>query len=128
MADPGVELIVGMRRDPSFGPCVVVGLGGVFTEVLDDVAIRLAPVTGAVAASMLEELRGARLLDGVRGGAPIDRAAVASLIVKLSKLAVERGDVQEVDLNPVIASSDGAVAVDALVVLAGPPAELLGHV
>ena len=128
MADPGVELIVGIRRDPSFGPCVVVGLGGVFTEVLDDVAIRLAPVTGSVAASMLGELRGARLLDGVRGGAPIDRTAVAALIVDLSRLAVERADLLEVDLNPVIASSDGAVAVDALVVLAGPPAELLGHV
>jgi acetate---CoA ligase (ADP-forming) len=128
MADPGVELIVGMRRDPSFGPCVVVGLGGIFTEVLDDVAIRLAPVTSAVAGAMLDELRGARLLDGLRGTAPIDRAAVMSLIVELSSLAVERGDLLEVDLNPVIASPDGAVAVDALVVLAGPPAELLGHV
>jgi acyl-CoA synthetase (NDP forming) len=128
MADPGVELIVGIRRDPSFGPCVVVGLGGVFTEVLDDVAIRLAPVTSSVAAAMLDELRGARLLDGVRGGPPVDRDAVTSLIVELSNLAVERGDLLEVDLNPVIASTDGAIAVDALVVLAGPSTELLGHV
>jgi acetate---CoA ligase (ADP-forming) len=119
MADPGVELILGIRRDPSFGPCVVVGLGGVFTEVLDDVAIRLAPVSIAVAGSMLDELRGARLLDGVRGGSPVDRAAVAALIAGLSRLAVERADLLEVDLNPVIASADGAVAVDALVVLAG---------
>ena len=122
MADPGVELIVGIRRDPSFGPCVVVGLGGVLTEVLDDVAIRLAPVTPAAAEAMLAELRGARILDGVRGGASVDRIAVASLIADLSRLAVQRRDLVEVDLNPVIASTDGAVAVDALVVLAGPPA------
>jgi acetate---CoA ligase (ADP-forming) len=128
MADAGVDLIVGIRRDPSFGPCVLVGLGGIFTEVLDDVAIRLAPVTKAVAGAMLDELRGTKLLDGIRGGAPVDREAVISLIVELSNLAVERGDLLEVDLNPVIASPDGAVAVDALVVLAGPPAELLGHV
>jgi acetate---CoA ligase (ADP-forming) len=128
MADPGVELIVGVRRDPSFGACVLVGLGGIFTEVLDDVAIRLAPVTTAVAGAMLDELRGARLLAGVRGGSPVDREAVASLIVELSNLAIERGDLLEVDLNPVIATRDGAVAVDALVVLAGPPADLVGHV
>jgi acyl-CoA synthetase (NDP forming) len=122
MADAGVELIVGIRRDPSFGPCVVVGLGGVLTEVLDDVAIRLAPVSPAAAVAMLDDLRGARVLDGVRGTAPIDRLALASLIADLSRLAVGRHDLLEVDLNPVIASSDGAVAVDALVVLAGPPA------
>jgi acyl-CoA synthetase (NDP forming) len=128
MAGPGIEMIVGVHRDPSFGPCVVVGLGGVFTEVLDDVAIRLAPVTSIVAGAMLDELRGARLLGGVRGSGPVDRAALTSLIVGLSRLAVEREDLLEVDLNPVIASPDGAVAVDALVVLAGPPTELLGHV
>jgi acetate---CoA ligase (ADP-forming) len=126
MADAGVELIVGVRRDPSFGPCVVVGLGGVLTEVLDDVAIRLAPVPPEAAAAMLDDLRGARVLDGVRGAAAIDRSAVASLIADLSRLAVERRDLLEVDLNPVIASGDGAVAVDALVVLAGPSASGAG--
>jgi acetyltransferase len=125
MADPGVELIVGVRRDQSFGPCVMVGLGGVFTEVLDDVAIRLAPVTRQAAQSMLDDLRGARILDGVRGGLPVDREAIVSLIVDLSRLAVERRDLLEVDLNPVIATPDGAVAVDALVVLVGPPLELV---
>jgi acyl-CoA synthetase (NDP forming) len=127
MADPGVELIVGVRRDQSFGPCVMVGLGGVFTEVLDDVSIRLAPVSRQAAQSMLDDLRGARILDGVRGGLPIDREAVISLIVDLSRLAVERSDLLEVDLNPVIATPDGAVAVDALIVLAGPPLELVPH-
>ena len=117
MADPGVELIVGMRRDPSFGPALMVGLGGVLTEVLDDVTIRLAPVPHDEALAMLDELRGARLLHGVRGRPPVDRDAVAELIVALSRLVIERDDLDEIDLNPVIASPDGAVAVDALVVL-----------
>jgi acyl-CoA synthetase (NDP forming) len=119
MADPGVELILGVRRDPSFGPLVVVGLGGVLTEVLDDVAIRLAPVGRATALAMLDDLRGARLLDGARGGPPVDREAIAELVVGLSSFAVERADVVEVDLNPVIAAADGALAVDALVVVDG---------
>ncbi|HYH93817.1 MAG TPA: acetate--CoA ligase family protein [Candidatus Saccharimonadales bacterium] len=118
MADPGVELIVGLRRDPSFGPAVVVGLGGVLTEVLDDVSIRLAPVGRDTALGMLDELRGTRILDGVRGAPAVDRAAVAELVVALSRLAIDRPDIVEVDLNPVIAAPTGAVAVDALVVLA----------
>lgn len=117
MAADGVELIVGLRRDAQFGLAVVVGLGGIFTEVLDDVAIRLAPVGHATALTMLDELRGRRLLEGIRGGAAVDRAAVADLIVGLSRLASERSDIVEVDLNPVIATAAGAVAVDALVVL-----------
>jgi acyl-CoA synthetase (NDP forming) len=119
MATPGLELLVGVRRDPLFGPVVVAGLGGTLTEVLDDVAIRLAPVDPAEADAMLDELRGARLLAGVRGGGAVDRAAVADMIVALGRLASERPDVLEVDLNPVVASAAGAVAVDALVVLEG---------
>jgi acyl-CoA synthetase (NDP forming) len=118
MTAPGVELIVGLRRDPSFGPAVVVGLGGLMTEVLDDVAIRLAPVDRETALAMLADLRAARILDGVRGGPAVDRGAIADLIVALSKLGDGRPDIVEVDLNPVIASAAGALAVDALVVLA----------
>jgi acyl-CoA synthetase (NDP forming) len=117
MAEAGVELIVGARRDPSFGPCVMVGLGGVLAEVLDDVSIRLAPVSMAVARQMLDDLRGVALLAGVRGAPAVDREAVAELIVGLSAFVAERPDVTEVDLNPVIATPDGAVAVDALVVV-----------
>src|SRR4029079_6739986 len=116
MADAGVELIVGLRRDPSFGPAVMVGFGGILTEVLDDVAIRLAPVSMATARAMLDELRGSRLLDGVRGRPVVDRSAVAELIVGLSRLGIDRPDLDAVDLNPVIAMTTGAVAVDALVV------------
>jgi acyl-CoA synthetase (NDP forming) len=118
MADPGVELIIGARRDPSFGPVVLVGLGGVLTEILDDVVIRLAPVSEDEAARMLGELRGSRILAGVRGRAPADRAGAAAMIAALSRLVMERPDVLEIDCNPVIASADGVVAVDALVVLA----------
>jgi acetyltransferase len=119
MAEAGVELIVGARRDASFGACVMVGLGGVLAEVLDDVSIRLAPVSTTVALEMLDELRGAGLLAGVRGGAATDRVAVVELIVGLAAFIAERSDVLEVDLNPVIATPDGALAVDALVVVDG---------
>ena len=120
MAAPGVELILGLRRDPQFGPAVLVGLGGVLTEVLDDVAIRLAPLDAAAAGAMLDDLRGARLLGGVRGRPAVDRAAVVAMLVALGRLGMERPDILEVDLNPVIASAGGAIAVDALVVLEGP--------
>jgi acyl-CoA synthetase (NDP forming) len=121
MVPSGIELIVGLRRDPQFGPVVLVGLGGTLAEVLDDVAIRLAPLGHAAAEAMLDDLRGARVLGGVRGRPAIDRGAVASMLVALGHLGVERSDVLEVDLNPVIATADGAIAVDALVVLAGAP-------
>ena len=95
----------------------MVGLGGVLAEVLDDVAIRLAPVTQPIALEMLDELRGTRLLDGVRGAPLVDREAVADVIVGVAAFAVARQDILEIDLNPVIASTDGAIAVDALVVV-----------
>ena len=121
MAPHGVELILGFRRDPQFGPAVLVGFGGVLTEVLDDVAVRLAPVDHAAADAMLDDLRGSPILGAVRGRPPVDRGTVVGMLVALSRLGVERPDVLEVDLNPVIASAGGAIAVDALVVLEGPP-------
>ena len=120
MAPPGAELILGLRRDPQFGPVVLVGLGGVLTEVLDDVVIRLAPLDTAAADAMLDDLRGARILRGVRGGPPVERGAVAAMLVALGRLGLDRPDILEVDLNPVIAGPSGALAVDALVVLEGP--------
>ena len=116
MARPGVELIVGAKRDPQFGPVVIVGLGGVLAEALDDVSIRLAPVPRDQAVTMLDELRGARLLDGFRGAPKVDRDAVARIVIALGAVAA-RPEVREVDCNPVIAGEWGAVAVDALVVL-----------
>jgi len=123
MAPPGIELIVGLERDPLFGAAVLVGLGGILAEVVDDVAIRLAPVTPREAMAMLDDLRGRRVLDGVRGHPGVDRSAVAEMLVALGRLGAERPDLLEVDLNPVIASPTGAVAVDALVVLEEVPGD-----
>lgn len=120
MAAAGLELIAGVRRDPQFGPLVVVGLGGVLAEVLDDVALRLAPISAADALAMLAGLRGAALLDGARGRPPVDRRAVADVLVALGRLAIARPDLAEIDLNPVLAGPAGAVAVDALVVEDAP--------
>ena len=116
MAPPGVELIVGLTRDPGFGPLVMVGLGGVLAEILDDVALRLAPVTIEEAAAMLDELRGARLIEGFRGRPRGDRAAIAQIVVALAQLGLGRPDILAVDLNPVVSGPGGTLAVDALVV------------
>jgi acetate---CoA ligase (ADP-forming) len=117
----GVELILGARRDPTFGPVVVAGLGGVLAEVLDDVAIRLAPVHHDEAAAMLDELRGAAILAGVRGRPGIDRAVVVDAIVRLGDLLVGDSTILEVDCNPLISGPDRTAAVDALVVLDADP-------
>jgi hypothetical protein len=119
MAPAGVELIVGMERDPQFGPVVLVGLGGVLAEAIDDTALRLAPVPPEAARAMLEELRAARLLRGFRGAPAVDVAAVVELVVAIGALARARPEIVELDLNPVIAGPGGAVVADALVVLDG---------
>ena len=115
MAPSGVELIVGARRDPQFGVLVLVGIGGVLAEVLDDVVVRIAPIDVGHARQMLDELRGARLLDGVRGRRGSNRTAVAEVIVGLGRALEAHPTWREVDLNPVIAGRD-AVAVDALII------------
>ncbi len=117
MAAPGLELIAGMTRDPQFGPIVLVGIGGILAEYLDDVVLRLAPVSDEEAVSMLGELRGSGLLDGARGRPAVDRGAVARALVALGRLAVARPDIRAIDVNPLIARDDGSIAVDALVVL-----------
>ncbi|HEX5824799.1 MAG TPA: acetate--CoA ligase family protein [Candidatus Limnocylindrales bacterium] len=113
----GRELIVGARRDPSFGPLVIVGLGGILVEAIDDVAVRLAPVSTADAEAMLDGLRGRRLLGPLRGVPGIDRGAVAAAIVRLGQAMVDDPDLVEVDLNPLISGPDRTAAVDALVVI-----------
>lgn len=109
----GVELIVGARRDPHCGPVVMVGLGGVFTEVLDDVAVALAPVSETDAADLLRSLRSAPLLDGARGREPVDLAALAATVATVSRFAAAHPELAEVEANPVLATATGAVALDA---------------
>ncbi|MCP2339625.1 acetate--CoA ligase family protein [Actinomadura rupiterrae] len=116
-AEPGVEVIVGAVRDPAFGPVLMVGLGGVWTEALRDTSLRLAPVTEADAHAMLSELRGSALLDGYRGGPPVDRDALVKVLLAVSDMVTGLGDgFTEFELNPVICGPSGAVAVDARLV------------
>ena len=122
MAAPGVELIVGGRRDAVFGPAVLVGFGGILAEVLDDVAVLLAPVGRAEVVDRLRALRGSALLRGVRGSDAVDVDAVAAVVVAVGDLLVADPEIEEIDLNPVIAGLAGALAVDALVVLGSRPA------
>jgi acyl-CoA synthetase (NDP forming) len=119
MADKGVEMIVGMVRDPDFGPVVMVGLGGVTTELFKDTAYRLAPIDAAEASAMLRSLRGAPLLEGFRGAAKADIAALADLIAEVSQLAAANPEIAELELNPVIVhpAGRGCTIADALLIL-----------
>jgi acetyl-CoA synthetase len=121
MLPAGLELIVGLKRDPQFGPLVLVGLGGVLAELLDDVAVELAPIDPATAGAMLDRLRGARLLAGWRGRPDADRAALVEFLVAVARLGWARPALLEIDLNPVIAGTHGIMAADALVVVAEHP-------
>ncbi|MCY3880970.1 MAG: acetate--CoA ligase family protein [Chloroflexi bacterium] len=118
MASPGVEVIVGMTTDPQFGPVMMFGLGGIMVEVLGDVAFRLAPLGEGDARDMIDEIQGRQVLDGVRGQPPVDIAAIEAMLDRVSEFAAAHPEVAELDLNPVIASPEGAIAVDARIVLA----------
>jgi acyl-CoA synthetase (NDP forming) len=114
---PGVELLLGARRDEVFGPVVVLGAGGVLTEVLRDVSVRLAPLDEGEAETMLREGARPRLLAGPRGLRPVDQAALAALIQAVADLIAAEPRIAEIDVNPIIAAGADLVAVDALVVL-----------
>jgi len=122
MAPSGVEMVIGGIRDPQFGPLVMVGLGGVFVEVMGDVAFRICPITRLDAGEMLDELKGAALLRGARGRKPVSREAVVDVLLKVGGegglLMTHGDDIAEADINPLIVSEHGAVAVDARFVLA----------
>ncbi|MDH4151120.1 MAG: acetate--CoA ligase family protein, partial [Betaproteobacteria bacterium] len=118
MAQGDVELVIGLKRDPTFGAVVMVGLGGVLIEVFKDVVFRAAPVTEAEALRMLNELKSRVMLDGVRGKPPVDKAALAQMISAVSRLGAAAGPrLAELDLNPVLAGPKGVTAVDWLMVL-----------
>ena len=115
----GVELLVGARWDRRFGPVVLVGLGGLYTEILRDVAVALAPVEEPEAERMLLSLRAAPLLGGARGRPPVATAAAAEAIVRLSHVAARHPEVAELEVNPLLVTADGALGLDARLVLAG---------
>jgi acyl-CoA synthetase (NDP forming) len=117
MVSDGVETLVGVSRDPLFGPVVTVGLGGIFVEVLGDVSFRVPPFHRDEAQRMVDELAGAALLRGARGTKPVDEGALVDTIMKVQRLALDlTDDVAELDVNPLVVRSRGAVALDALVV------------
>jgi acetyltransferase len=113
MVDSGKEIIVGMNRDPQFGPLMMFGLGGIYVEVLEDVTFRLAPVTESEAREMVEEIQASPLLRGARGEKAVDLDVVVEIIQRASQLAMDFPEITALDLNPVVAQPEGAVAIDA---------------
>ena len=112
------ELVCGLTRDARFGPCVMFGMGGIFTELLDDAVFRVAPLTINDALEMMEEIRTAKILQAFRAQAPVDRPALARIIVAVGEIGSRHDDVREIDINPIKIRPDGTpVAVDALVAL-----------
>ncbi len=117
MARPGVEVIIGMSQDDQFGPVLMFGLGGILVEVLKDVSFRLVPLAKRDAAEMVREIKSYPLLEGYRGGEKVKIAYLENLLLKVSDFVEKNPEVKELDLNPVFAYSDGALAVDARVIL-----------
>jgi acetyltransferase len=119
MVADGVEIFVGGKQDATFGPVVLVGLGGVYVEAIGDVALRIAPVTSGEAWGMLDEIRGGRLLGGVRGEPPADREGLVAIIQRISRLLYDFPEIHELDVNPlkVLSTGNGCVAVDCRIVL-----------
>ncbi len=117
MVPQGTEIIVGSTTDEQFGPVMMFGLGGVFVEILEDVAFRIVPLEPKDASDIVREIKGFPLLDGARGREKADLDSLENLILKVSNLVDENPQIAELDLNPVFAYSDGVVAVDAHIVL-----------
>jgi len=111
------ELVIGLIRDPQFGPCVMFGLGGIFTEILKDVSFRLAPLEKRDALEMMDEIKARKILDAVRGMDAVDRDILSEILINVGKIGVENDTIKEIDINPVIISGSRPVAVDALIVL-----------
>ncbi len=117
MARPGVEVIVGMSKDVQFGPVLMFGLGGVLVEVLQDVAFRIVPLTAFDAREMIRDIKGFPILQGVRGQKPVNLESLERILLQVSALVEATPTIKELDLNPIFAYEDSAVAVDARIVL-----------
>jgi acyl-CoA synthetase (NDP forming) len=117
MARPGIEVIMGMSQDAQFGPVLMFGLGGILVEVLKDVSFRLVPITPRDARQMVQEIKGRPLLEGYRGQEPADVEALEKLLLRLSDFIEKHPEIAELDLNPIFAYKDGAIAVDARIIL-----------
>ena len=111
------ELVIGLTRDPQFGPCVMFGLGGIFTEILKDISFRVAPLEDRDALEMMQDIKGHKILEAVRGMEAADLDMFSDILIKVGQIGLENERVKEIDINPVIISGSQPVAVDALVVL-----------
>ena len=111
------EIMIGMHRDPSFGPAVMFGLGGIFTEVLQDVTFRIAPLRKKDAREMLRSIRGSKILESVRGMPAVDRDILCHALMAVGQIAIDHVDIEEIDINPLIIKGAKPIAVDALIVL-----------
>jgi acyl-CoA synthetase (NDP forming) len=112
----GKEVIIGMKRDPIFGPVIVFGLGGIFVEALKDTSMRIAPVGPTEAKKMIGEIKGYKILHGLRGERSVDMDALAKIIAAISKLSLAHPEVKEIDLNPVMVNIKKASVVDARII------------
>jgi acyl-CoA synthetase (NDP forming) len=117
MVPDGKEVILGAKRDPSFGPVVLFGLGGIYVEVLQETSLRIAPINRFEAEEMISELKSAAILKGIRGEPPSDRDSLIENLLKLSQLMVDFPEIEGVDINPLIILEKGAIAVDARILL-----------
>lgn len=113
----GIEIIVGMTRDAQFGPTVMFGLGGIFTEILEDVSFRICPVTRIDVEEMIHEIKGIKILKGYRNQKGSDIEAIVNIVIAISNIAVNYPSIKEIDFNPIMLYEKGAVAVDAKVLL-----------
>ena len=117
MVPQETEIIIGMMKDPHFGPVIMFGLGGIFVEVLKDVSFRIIPLEERDAEEMINEIKGSKILKGVRGEGPKDIKAIKILLMKISKLTMENPEINEIDLNPIFVFEKGLQVVDARVIL-----------
>jgi acyl-CoA synthetase (NDP forming) len=117
MAPNGTEVIVGSTTDPTFGPTIMFGLGGIFVEILKDVSFRLAPITKLDAEEMVKEIKAYKILEGVRGMPPADQETIVEILLATSKMLMECPEIKELDMNPVLVYEEGARVVDARVIL-----------
>lgn len=117
MAPPSIEVIVGATKDPQFGPALMFGFGGIFVEVLKDVAFRIAPITRSEAQEMITEIKAYPILRGYRGQPPADINAIIEILLNTSKLVMEHPEIKELDLNPIMVYEKGAKTVDARIIL-----------
>jgi len=111
------ELVIGLTRDPQFGPCVMFGLGGIFTEILRDVTFRRAPLEIRDAEDMMQDIKGRKILDAVRGMDAADKKRLTEMLINIGRIGLDIPEVSEIDLNPVTISGSRPVVVDALMIL-----------